>query len=92
LTGFFGMNFDWMNKALDSAAAFFILGVFLPILCVLATVGWLIQRGLIQFRLPPLAQIKPPTEIDERGFWASGRLEGQSVGLDTAAVSGKIGR
>jgi Mg2+ and Co2+ transporter CorA len=92
LTGFFGMNFDWMNKALDSAAAFFILGVFLPVLLVLATVGWLIQRGLIQFKLPPLAEIKPATEVDDRGFWASGRLEGQSIGLDPAAISVKTAR
>jgi Mg2+ and Co2+ transporter CorA len=92
LTGFFGMNFDWMNKALDSAAAFFILGVFLPVVLVLATVSWLIQRGLIQFKLPPLAQIKPTTDVEDRGFWASGRLEGQSVGLDPATISVKTAR
>jgi Mg2+ and Co2+ transporter CorA len=92
LTGFFGMNFDWMNRALDTPQAFFILGVFLPVFLVLATVAWLVHRGLIQFKLPPLAPAKPIADVDDRDFWASGRLEGQGVGLDPAAISGKMGR
>jgi len=55
-------------------------------------VAWLVHRGLIQFKLPPLAPAKPIADVDDRDFWASGRLEGQGVGLDPAAISGKMGR
>jgi Mg2+ and Co2+ transporter CorA len=48
VTGFFGMNFNWMIAALDSSAAFVILGVLLPTLMVLLTVGWFYVRGFIQ--------------------------------------------
>jgi Mg2+ and Co2+ transporter CorA len=54
VTGFFGMNFNWMIDALGSEWAFFALGVLLPIFMVLITVAWLANRGLIQFaRRPP---------------------------------------
>ncbi len=46
LTGFFGMNFRWMTEVIDSAAAFAVLGVILPSLCVALTVGWLRRRAL----------------------------------------------
>jgi len=48
VTGFFGMNFNWMINALDSEAAFLFLGMLLPISMVLLTVAWFIQRGFIQ--------------------------------------------
>jgi Mg2+ and Co2+ transporter CorA len=48
VTGFFGMNFNWMINALDSEAAFLVLGTLLPISMVLFTVAWFIQRGFIQ--------------------------------------------
>src|ERR1700677_3879317 len=41
LTGFFGMNFNWMIDALGGAVTFFVLGVMLPLLCVALTVAWL---------------------------------------------------
>ena len=54
VTGFFGMNFNWMIGALGSERAFFALGVVLPTVMVLVTVSWLRYRGLIQFtRRPP---------------------------------------
>ena len=56
VTGFFGMNFNWMINALDGEAAFFVLGMLLPISMVLLTVAWFIQRGFIQIgrrRLAP---------------------------------------
>jgi Mg2+ and Co2+ transporter CorA len=54
VTGFFGMNFNWMIDALGSERAFFALGVILPTVMVLATISWLGYRGLIQFlRRPP---------------------------------------
>lgn len=48
VTGFFGMNFNWMISALGSAAAFFVLGVLLPTLMVLLTVALFIHRGFIK--------------------------------------------
>src|SRR5215471_7653822 len=50
VTGFFGMNFNWMIEALGGAAAFFGLGVLLPGVMMLLTVGWLVRRGLIEVR------------------------------------------
>jgi Mg2+ and Co2+ transporter CorA len=54
VTGFFGMNFRWMTTALQSEAAFFLLGVMLPTLMVLLTFAWFIRRGFIKIgqRLP----------------------------------------
>lgn len=47
LTGFFGMNFDWMINTLGSPAAFFLLGILLPTASVIVTVLWLKRRGLM---------------------------------------------
>ena len=63
VTGFFGMNFNWMIDALGSERAFFALGVILPTVMVLATVSWLGYRGLIQFmRRPPAHRATGTTE------------------------------
>ena len=48
LTGFFGMNFDWLSRVIAGREAFLLLGLALPALCVLLTVAWLAHRGLIQ--------------------------------------------
>jgi magnesium transporter len=64
LTGFFGMNFGWLNEAIGGEAAFFILGVALPLLCVAATVAWLMHRGLIQFRRGPRVAARPAGEAE----------------------------
>jgi Mg2+ and Co2+ transporter CorA len=47
ITGFFGMNFGWMNGVIGSAPAFVALGVALPAVSVVVTVAWLRRRGLI---------------------------------------------
>jgi Mg2+ and Co2+ transporter CorA len=47
LTGFFGMNFNWMIAQTESGAAFVMLGLLLPLLSVLVTVLWLKRRRLI---------------------------------------------
>lgn len=44
LTGFFGMNFPWMIKALGGAAAFAALGIALPALIVATMALWLARR------------------------------------------------
>lgn len=55
LTGFFGMNFDWLTRQIAGADAFFALGVLLPVLSVIFTVAWFKHRGLIQLRFWPPA-------------------------------------
>ena len=51
LTGFFGMNFDWMNRAIASREAFFLLGVLVPALGVMLTLIWLWRKGLVRIGL-----------------------------------------
>ena len=51
LTGFFGMNFNWLIASIASGEAFLILGVLLPLLCVVLTIAWLWRRDIIRFRL-----------------------------------------
>jgi magnesium transporter len=79
LTGFFGMNFDWMIKALAGANAFFALGVLLPALSVIMSIAWFRHRGLIQFKLWPPAPIKPPPAIDDAGWSAREPLDAPKV-------------
>jgi Mg2+ and Co2+ transporter CorA len=63
VTGFFGMNFNWMISALESKGAFFALGMLLPISMMLLTLAWFTQRGFIQIgRRRPA----PPPENDAR--------------------------
>jgi Mg2+ and Co2+ transporter CorA len=51
LTGFFGMNFNWLIASIASGEAFVILGVLLPLLSVVLTIAWLWHRDIIRFRL-----------------------------------------
>ena len=51
LTGFFGMNFNWLIASIASGEAFIILGVLLPLLSVVFTIAWLWHRDIIRFRL-----------------------------------------
>jgi Mg2+ and Co2+ transporter CorA len=90
LTGFFGMNFEWMNQALTSKEAFFILGVALPLIGMAATIAWLVHRGLIQINGRRPKPAKPQVETEERGFLAAGRWEGASAVGDTASARVKL--
>jgi Mg2+ and Co2+ transporter CorA len=47
LTGFFGMNFNWMIDSLGDPMAFAVFGVALPASCATATIIWFKRRGLI---------------------------------------------
>ena len=47
LTGFFGMNFNWMTDRMGSPLAFLLLGVLLPTASAALTALWLKRRGLI---------------------------------------------
>lgn len=50
ITGFFGMNFEWMNKAMSGFAPFVIFGLLLPGASVAATILLLWRKGLIRVR------------------------------------------
>jgi Mg2+ and Co2+ transporter CorA len=47
LTGFFGMNFNWMVHVLGSEVAFLALGILLPATSVALTVFWLKRRRIL---------------------------------------------
>jgi Mg2+ and Co2+ transporter CorA len=60
LSGFFGMNFNWMINHIDSGAAFLSLGVLLPAASVLLSIVWFRHHGLIQFGpRPPRTPVLP---------------------------------
>ena len=44
ITGFFGMNFEWMVDQVDSQLAFWLLGIGTPVAGV-ALIWWLVVRG-----------------------------------------------
>jgi magnesium transporter len=48
LTGFFGMNFNWLMAWIASGEAFLILGVLLPLLSVVLTIAWFWRRDIIR--------------------------------------------
>jgi Mg2+ and Co2+ transporter CorA len=73
LTGFFGMNFDWMGQNISGAAPFFTLGVALPALCVILTMAWLAQRGLLRLRFWP-ARTTATQRENEAGPPAQGEI------------------
>jgi Mg2+ and Co2+ transporter CorA len=56
LTGFFGMNFNWMIKAIQGPGAFFILGLLLPAVSVVLSFAWIKRQGLIEFKPRPPAR------------------------------------
>ncbi len=51
LTGFFGMNFAWLNDRIASEGAFFVFGLLLPVLGMVLTIVWLARRGLMRLDL-----------------------------------------
>jgi hypothetical protein len=53
LSGFFGMNFNWMIGHIDGPVAFFVFGILLPIASVVLSLAWFRHRGLIQFQPRP---------------------------------------
>lgn len=45
LTGYFGMNFQWLDNLIEGEVAYFVFGVALPILLLAASALWLARRG-----------------------------------------------
>jgi magnesium transporter len=48
VTGFFGMNFGWMVRGINTGGAFLLLGVVLPLAILLALVGIIASRGMFR--------------------------------------------
>jgi len=59
LSGFFGMNFNWMIGHIESREAFIVLGLLLPAISVLISIAYFRHRGLIQFNLKSRAAQRP---------------------------------
>jgi magnesium transporter len=59
LTGFFGMNFGWMVAHVDSAAAFWLLGLGGCIVAVLLIIGFLVREGALSARRRRRARPQP---------------------------------
>jgi Mg2+ and Co2+ transporter CorA len=59
LTGFFGMNFNWMSSHIDSPQAFVALGVALPIASAVISVCFFHYWGLLRIRRRPHAAAIP---------------------------------
>jgi magnesium transporter len=47
ITGFFGMNFGWMVRHIDTPAAFWIVGFVIPVLTAFLSWRFLVRRFLI---------------------------------------------
>ncbi len=70
ISGFFGMNFNWMINRIESSEAFLVFGIVLPALSVMISFIWIWHRGLIQLsfggrtalhRTPVFDEISWPT-------------------------------
>jgi Mg2+ and Co2+ transporter CorA len=93
LSGFFGMNFNWMISHIGSGEAFIAFGVLLPALSVIISIAWFRHRGLIKFNLRSRATLPRPMAFDEL-VWP-GRRTGQAdksaaIG-ETAASAAPLG-
>jgi Mg2+ and Co2+ transporter CorA len=49
LSGFFGMNFNWMISHINSRNAFIVCGILLPVISVIISIAYFRHRGFIQF-------------------------------------------
>jgi Mg2+ and Co2+ transporter CorA len=65
LTGFFGMNFNWMIRHLASGQAFVVLGVLLPLVSLALSVAWFMHRGFVRFNLRRPTSPLPSIGLDD---------------------------
>lgn len=45
LTGYFGMNFNWLDKQLNSMGSYIFWGIVMPVVIVIASIAILIRKG-----------------------------------------------
>jgi Mg2+ and Co2+ transporter CorA len=86
LSGFFGMNFNWMINHIGGEDSFLIFGVALPLLSVLISIAYFRRRGFIQFGLRPRRAPQQPTAFD-RLPWPTRTLGEKSSTAISAAVA-----
>ena len=65
LSGFFGMNFNWMIGHIDSREAFVVCGLLLPAISVMISIAYFRHRGLIQFGLKSRTPPQRPLAFDQ---------------------------
>ena len=65
LSGFFGMNFNWMISHIESREAFFVCGLLLPAISVIISIAYFRHRGLIQFGLKSRTSPQRPLAFDQ---------------------------
>jgi Mg2+ and Co2+ transporter CorA len=82
LSGFFGMNFNWMISHIASREAFIVCGVLLPAISVVISIGYFRHRGLIQFGLKSQAPPQRPLAFD-RLPWPERQTRVASQGAGT---------
>jgi hypothetical protein len=65
ISGFFGMNFNWMINHIESKNAFLAFGIVLPVLSVMLSTIWIWHRGLIQLGSGARPMLQRPAALDE---------------------------
>jgi Mg2+ and Co2+ transporter CorA len=93
LSGFFGMNFNWMIGHIGSGEAFIAFGVLLPALSVIISIAYFRRRGLIQFNLRSQAAPPRPMAFDELAWpaWRTGPPGRGAVISDTRTSAAPLG-
>jgi Mg2+ and Co2+ transporter CorA len=86
LSGFFGMNFNWMISHIDSGEVFIAFGILLPAISVIISIAYFRYRGLIQFNVRSRSAPPRPLAFDELPW--PGQRAGQMSKSATADATG----
>ncbi len=65
ISGFFGMNFNWMMNHIESREAFVAFGVVLPVISVILSFIWIWHRGLFQLNFGARPMLQRSAALDE---------------------------
>ena len=65
ISGFFGMNFNWMINHIESHEAFVAFGVVLPVISVILSFIWIRHRGLFQLNFGAQPMLQRSAALDE---------------------------
>jgi Mg2+ and Co2+ transporter CorA len=87
LSGFFGMNFNWMINHLNSEASFIGFGIMLPIASVIISIAYFRRHGLIHFKTRPRDRAPSPATLGIDEWMARQRLTRDNASDFEAAAS-----
>lgn len=74
LTGYFGMNFQWIDNLLTSASAYLVLGVLLPVGALLGSLLWLTRRGFsLNLRSQQRRRSAHPSSVEHQQGSSTGK-------------------